>query len=90
MPCPQANKKYLVIAKSMKQYDDDLYERWIQLVDTIIPELMKRTVLTKPPPPSSLTPLPHSDSRAPSRSKDRELVQCESHDRSSVLSSSLR
>eukprot|EP00731_Ephydatia_muelleri_P035324 Em0114g8a len=71
----QANKKYLVIAKSMKQYDDDLYERWIQLVDTIIPELMKRTVLTKPPPPSSLTPLPHSDSRAPSRSKDRELVQ---------------
>ena len=49
--CMQASKKYLTVARSMKSYEDELYQGWLETVESTLPELLKRTVLCKPPPP---------------------------------------
>ena len=54
----QASKRYLAVARSMKQYEDDLYENWYEVVGSILPGLLKKTVLIKPP--SSLVNSCHS------------------------------
>ena len=76
----QASKRYLAVARSMKQYEDELYSEWMDSVESTLPVLLKRTVLAKPPPVP--TPLPRStaqtpvswDSRAPSRADYSHLL----------------
>ena len=67
----QASKRYLVVARAMKAYEDGMYQEWLETVEGTLPGLLKRTVLTKPPPTPLLltaatTPLP-GDSRDASR-----------------------
>lgn len=45
----QASKRYLAVARSMKHYEDELYESWLDTVSATLPGLLKRTVLAKPP-----------------------------------------
>ena len=76
----QASKRYLAVARSMKQYEDELYSEWKDGVENTLPVLLKRTVLAKPPPIP--TPLPRStaqtpiswDSRATSRADYSHLL----------------
>ena len=68
----QASKRYLAVARSMKAYEDDRYSEWLENVETSLPVLLKKTVLTKPPihqpsMPRSRTPASNVDSRAVSR-----------------------
>ena len=45
----------------MKQYEDDLYNHWLEKVEANLPNLLKRTVLSKPPS----TPGVHSSVHTP-------------------------
>ena len=78
LPSLQASKHYLAVARSMKQYEQELYGEWLESVDATLPGLLKRTVLTKPPSiPFSLsvqhTPMP-GDSRSASRADYSHLL----------------
>ena len=58
----------------MKQYEEDMHAKWVARTEETLPNLLKRSILSKPPPtpiPASLaqTPLP-GDSRSASRAAD--------------------
>ena len=63
----------------MKRYEDDLYEDWLETVASVLPSLLKRTVLSKPPSSgygtsvaaSSSHSLQHVESRTESRTGAR-------------------
>ena len=55
----QARQKYLTVARTMKEYEDTHYERWLEHVEAVLPGLMKHTVLVKV---SSTPQHPHSSS----------------------------
>ncbi len=59
------------MARSIKSYEDELYTDWIESVEATLPDLLKKTVLSKPPPPVShssiMTPASDSASRPVSR-----------------------
>ena len=67
----QASKKYLTVARSMKSYEDELYTGWLETVESTLPDLLKKTVLCKPPPPlprpATQTPASDYTSRPVSR-----------------------
>ena len=65
----QASRRYLAVARSMKQYEDALYEEWVESVGVILPNLLKRTVLTKPTAPTQS--VQSMESRAGSRAVSR-------------------
>ncbi|XP_070572584.1 dynein axonemal heavy chain 10-like isoform X2 [Ptychodera flava] len=44
----QARKKYLDVAKQMKEYEDKKYEEWREYVEATLPGLLKRNLLAKP------------------------------------------
>ena len=68
----QASKRYLSVARSMKRYEDELYEDWMDTVASILPGLLKKTVLTKPPTPAATSSSSHSlESRVGSRTGAR-------------------
>ena len=45
---PQARAKYLMVAKQMKAYEDQLYEQWKENVQAVLQTLLKRNLLIKP------------------------------------------
>ena len=58
----------------MKQYEDELYAQWIAGIEETLPLLLKKSVLSKPPPTplpaaTAQTPMP-GDSRSTSRAAD--------------------
>ena len=58
----------------MKQFEDDMYSKWAKKMEEALPNLLKRSILSKPPPtpaPASTaqTPMP-GDSRSTSRAAD--------------------
>ena len=71
----QASRHYLTVARSMKQYEDELYAQWIAKIEETLPLLLKKSILSKPPVPTPLpastvqTPMPE-DSRSTSRAAD--------------------
>ena len=79
----QASKRYLIVARSMKSYEDDLYTEWIETVEATLPDLLKRTVLCKPPPPLSRslaqTPASSYASRPVSRVDHSHIVPPGTH-----------
>ncbi|XP_077995609.1 dynein axonemal heavy chain 10-like isoform X2 [Glandiceps talaboti] len=44
----QARKKYLDVAKQMKEYEDKKYEEWREYVEATLAGLLKRNLLAKP------------------------------------------
>ena len=68
---PQASKHYLTVARSMKQYEDDMYTGWKVKMEETLPLLLKKTVLSKPPP----TPLPASTVQTPMPGDSRSTSQ---------------
>ncbi len=64
----------MAVARSMKRYEDELYEEWLETVASTLPGLLKRTVLTKPPSTPLAPSSSHSlnlDSRTGSRAGSR-------------------
>ena len=56
----------------MKQYEDELYSQWLERVEATLPNLLKRTVLCKPPSTPTVqssvhTPVSGDSSRTASR-----------------------
>lgn len=58
----------------MKQYEDDLYESWIETVSATLPSLLKKTVLTKPPPPQVIGVSTHSMGSRPTSRIDYSFM----------------
>ncbi|XP_006894689.1 PREDICTED: dynein heavy chain 10, axonemal [Elephantulus edwardii] len=44
----EVKQKYLEVAKRMKDYEDRKYEQWRELTEQVLPNLMKKSLLTKP------------------------------------------
>lgn len=44
--------KYLEVGRTMKEYEDRKYEQWREATEQILPNLMKKSLLTKVCPPS--------------------------------------
>ena len=45
--------KYVLAARQMKDYEDELYDEWLEHVENVLPGLLKRNLLTVPPPPTT-------------------------------------
>ena len=45
----QARAKYLSVARQMKEYEDTRYAQWRERVEAVLPGLLKRNLLVKPP-----------------------------------------
>ena len=59
----------------MKDYEDGLYQEWVESVSTSLPTLLKRPLLAKPETPvSSTTPTSMSRSSSKNVSKAEEKI----------------
>lgn len=67
----QASKRYLTVARSMKRYEDEIYEDWLEAVASTLPGLLKKTVLAKPPATPIVLSSSHSLQRLDSRTGSR-------------------
>lgn len=70
----QARAKYLSVARQMKEYEDQKYAQWREHVEQVLPGLLKRNLLVRPPAVAetlALTQAPAHQPRPPTEEKPR-------------------
>lgn len=61
-----------MVARGIKEYEDGLYHQWVETINSVLPSLLKRPLLTKPEllgaeSPYRATPISREMSRVGSR-----------------------
>ena len=75
VPCLfKASKKYLSVARQMKEYEDKKYEAWKEQVEANLLIYLKKNLLTKPSTSSATTHRSVADEGASSEEASGSLV----------------